>query len=269
MPNYGGIQHKIDRGLGIASQKLGVPHSAYRIEANSSGDFPNNWTLFKTSVLILKRKETDRWLESALQATGTFWMSLVFDAEPYLVGDVFVQTDPAYVPGKSYGPGATLVLGQTLQFEGAALAWHPAVHKPIGARIDRRGQIFRPASGVSTMSDGTTRWNMTENDALPLQLVNGSFVWGTAGTAASYVPMGMGSTDRPPRGQNFPPATPGVTPVVRWYAYVPYLLGYEPSEGDMLRLEDGSRYTVINPWSQEAGSMGMQLFLERLVSQDR
>lgn len=294
MPNYAGIQAKIDHGLGIAASKLGWPHSVYRVAATSTGDFPDAWTTLATSVLVFRKKATDRYLESSLQASGTLWYDLLFNATPYVVGDVFIQTDPPYSPGKSYGPGATLIpqiwltdsngkyildsYGQpvlapgsnaTFQLNGFALAWHRPIMKPVGARIDRRLQIYRPAAAPQAMLDNTQRWSMTENDGLPLVLSNGTFSFGTAGDAGSFIPAGFGSTDRPPRGQNFAPSTPGTTPIVRWYAYVPYLPGYEPSEGDMLRMEDGSRYIVINPWEQEAGTMGSQLFLERLISQDK
>lgn len=271
MVNYALIQHKIDLGLRHCAAKLGWTHDAYRIESSSTGDFPTGWTQLGTGILLFRRKSqnlSNVQLESAVISDGTFWYDMLFDAEPYLLGDVFVSTDPAYVAAQSYGAGATIIQGTTFQMNAVAMAWHRPVMKPIGARIDRRCQIYRPAGTPYTMYDGTLRWSMTENDGLPLQLTNGAYAFGSMGETASYVPIGMGSRDRPSRGKNFQPPTPGVTGSTYWYGYIPYLPGYEPTEGDMVRTEDGARYFIFNPYEQEAGVVGSQLLLERVVSQD-
>ena len=186
--------------------------------------------------------------------------------EPFLLGDVFLSTDPAYVPGQSYGAGATSVT-PTLELNGLTLAWHAAVRVPVGSRIDHICQIYRPLDAVDAMADGTLVFRQANDRSMPLVLSNGQYAFGDPGATASLIPMGLSSTERPGKGNNFQPAVPGMTPLTRYYGYLPPLPGYIPSEGDRLITLGGARYQVLNPYHQKQGVVGSQMALERLISQ--
>ena len=183
-----------------------------------------------------------------------------------MLGDVFLQIDPPYAPGVSYGAGAT-ELYNTLQFNALCLAWHAPVNEPAGARLDRRAQIYRPAMTPAPLADGSAYWKSTKDNDTPLVLVNGNYVWGGAGGIASYVPVGISSTHRVAGDIQFPPKISGMTDTVRYYMYIPPLLGYEPTEGDAIITEDGARFLVMHPYNQEAGVVGSQLVVKRMISQ--
>src|SRR5690348_13541461 len=134
---------QLDTLLGQSAAQLGQPFTAYRIEATSSGDFPSAWTQIATNVLIYRTRITGTTIESAIQSSGTLWFQLVANMGPFLLGDVFVQSDGAYSQGVSYGAGATLIPG-TIEFNGIALAWHPPTIPPVGARLNTRVGIYRP-----------------------------------------------------------------------------------------------------------------------------
>jgi hypothetical protein len=271
MVNFARIQHKIDHGLGIAAKHLGPPYSGYRVTVSSSGDFPSGWTQVGTNVRVFLRRTTDAKIFSALLASGTLWFDVIANMEPYLLGDVFQLTDGSYKPGVAYGVGATSVPG-TLQYNGYALAWHAPVDEPVGARCDRRVQIYRPFGPPDlTVSDGGKTWRGTAYVASPLVLAAGVFAFQSAysGIDASFVPAGIASTDRPPRGHLFPATPhPGDLQVPRYFMYVPPLPGYIPSEGDRIIEESGARYIVTNAYHQEAGVVGNQLGVERRTSEN-
>lgn len=266
MVNYARVQHHIDRGLGKAAQKLGQPYTAYRVSPTSSGDFPDAWQVLKLRVPILWRRITDTKLYSSLRASGTMYADMVFNAEPYELGDVFVCSDPDYVPGRSYGAGATVTRGSN-EMNALALAWHLPVRKPVGAWLNRLARIYRPASAPTIMQDGTLYWKETLDNDVPLVLVNGEFIWGLNGQTASLVPVGLGATERPSRGTQFPPPIPGMVSTSRWYVYVPPLQGYTPVEGDAIVLDTDARYQVLSPYAQQSGFVGSQLAVERTTSQ--
>lgn len=270
MVDFAYVASKVDYGRGKAADKLGQPYTAYRITSAATGDFPTGWVTVEENVPILRRRVNERKIESALEYAGTLWYDLVFNADDFLVGDTFICTDPPYSPGVSYGPGATAIVGGS-QYELNALAfcWHMPVNQNIGARIDRRGQVFRPLQQPRTTTGPNPRlvWDQTANGAMPLILSGGLFSFGDPTETASLVPMGFSSTARPGRGENFEPHVPGMTGLTRYYGYVPYLPGYEPAEGDRLVTEDGARYVVMNPYRQEEGVIGSQLALERMISQ--
>ena len=268
MTDYAAIQAKIDAGRGKAAMRLGQPYSAYRLTAAATGDFPAGWTSVGTNVPVLRRRINERSIEVALEYSGTVWYALTADMSDFLLGDVFLCTDPEYAPGVSYGPGATAVPGGS-QFElnSFAFAWHPPINKAVGARIDRRCQILRPLDSPDAMLDGTLAWRQTNDRTQPLVLSAGAFTFGDPGTAGSWLPVGLASTARPGKGDNFPPGPPGMVGFTRYYAFVPFLPGYEPAEGDRLITEDGARYVVHNPFRQEEGVSGQQFVLERTISQ--
>lgn len=206
-----------------------------------------------------------------MKSGGTIWYNILGNIEAFLLGDVFVCTDAAYQPNVSYGAGATLLPG-SLQFNAMALAWHMPVKEPVAGRLERRVGIYRPNPNPSALAgsgDGSTYFKETKDNDLPLVLTSGTFAFGSAGGQASWVPAGFGSTERPAAKLLFPPNnnTPGMTPAIRYYAYIPPLPGYTPVEGDALVDEEGSRYLVINPYRQEAGVVGYQLSIERQISQ--
>lgn len=266
MVNYARIQHHIDKGLGIAARKLGQPFSAYRITPSSIGHFPDGWDLLGTNIPLFRRKITDKKLESALLSSGTLWYQIIGNMEPYLLGDIFVQTDPAYVAGVSYGAGATVLPG-TVQFNALALAWHAPVAEPAGARIDRRGIIYRPSMIPAPLADGSAVWKTTNDNDTPLILTAGQYNWGQPGDEGSYIPLGISSTHRVMGDVQFPPKIPGMTDAIRYYCYLPPLPGYEPTEGDAIITEDGARFLVVHPYNQEAGVVGSQLVVKRMISQ--
>jgi hypothetical protein len=273
MVNYARIQHKIDKGLGIAARHLGPPYSAYRIDANATGDYPAGWDNVGVSVPVFVRRTTDAKIQSALLASGTVWFDVIGNMEKFLVGDVFQLTDPAFTRGKSYGAGATSVPYDTAgRYSGFALAWHAPVDEPVGARLDVRLRIYRPlGTPDSSLTDGSRTWRSTTYAAQPLVLAAGTYSFADpySGVDASYVPAGIASTDRPPRGHLFPPAsTPGDMQIARYFIYLPNLPGYTPSEGDRLVQEQGQRYLVTNPYYQLTGVAGMQLGVERRIAED-
>ena len=270
MVNYARIQHKIDKGLGIAGRHLGPSYTGYRVAAASSGDFPSGWSSVGSGPVMLRR-QTDSTIQSALLASGTMWFDVVGNMEPFYVGDVFQLSDGTYSPGQSYGVHATSVPG-TPQFSGFTLAWHAPVDEPIGARVDRRVQIYRPMGAPDTsLTDLGGTWRNTTFAASPLVLRSGVFSFADAysGIQASFVPGGVASTDRPPRGHLFsPPSMPSDLQVPRYFMYIPPLPGYIPSEGDRIVEESGARYVVTNPYHQEAGVVGNQLGVERRISEN-
>lgn len=266
MVNYARIQHHIDKGLGLAAKKLGPPYSVYRITNTSSGDYPGGWTLLATNQPFFHRRVNDKKLESALQSAGTLWYQIIGNVEPYLLGDVFLLTDPPYSPGRSYGAGATSVAG-TIEFNAFALAWHAPVNEPVGGRLDRRAGIYRPSLNPAQLDDGSSYWKSTHDNDTPLILTNGQYAFGTPGATASWVPVGLASTNRVTGDILFAPKTPGMTDAIRYYAYLPPLPGYTPSEGDAIITEDGARYLVVHPYTQNAGVVGSQLVVKRMISQ--
>ncbi len=267
MVNYARIQAKIDKGLGIAGRHLGPPYTAYRLGANSTGDFPTAWTKLATGVPIYRERVSISELEIPLSGNETLWYSIFGGMSGYLLGDVFVMTDPAYVPGVSYGAGATSTPG-TIEFNGIALAWHPAGFVPIGARLDRIGQIYRPNTTPLANVDGSSYFEDTLDNDQPLVLVNGQYSFGTPSQVANWVPLGLASMERPITSPLVKPAIPGGLYMMRYYAYLPELPGYTPTEGDAIVTQDGARHLVVHPYTQNTGVVGSQLLLDRQVSQD-
>lgn len=268
MVNYASVQDRIDYGKGKAANKLGQPYTVYRITSAAAGDFPNGWVTVETSVPVLRRRVNERLIESALEYSGTLWYNITADMTDFLLGDVFVCTDPAYNPGVSYGTGATAIPGGSVfEINSFTFCWHQPINKAIGARIDRRCQILRPLGVPDRRPDGSNSWRQANDKATPLILNKGVYSFAAPASTGSWIPIGLSATARPGKGDNFPPAVPGMIGYSRYYGFVPHLPGYEPSEGDRIITEDGARYVVHNPYRQEEGVVGQQLALERTISQ--
>jgi hypothetical protein len=269
---YATIQKHIDRGRGIAAKKLGPPFQAYRFAGATNGDFPSGWARLtvnnqQTFPLFRRRLGPEDKVEIALKGV-TIWYKIIADMTPFLLGDVFVQADPPYVPGQFYGAGATALAGAE-ELNAIGLAWHPAVNVAVGARLDRLVTIFRPSNVPATMPDGRGYWKSTADNDLPLVLTNGQYRFGIAGAKnASLIPAGLAAHTK--HGASlFDPKVPGVSKIQpgHWYFYLPPLPGYLPREGDAIVTQDGARYVVTTPFEQRAGVVGNQLIADRKVAQ--
>jgi len=265
MVNYARIQHHIDHGKGIAAKKLGPPFAAYRIVSSSRGDFPDGWTQITPSFPLFRRRYTSEAKAELGLKNVVLWYDIVANMEPYVLGDIFIQIDPPYVPGVSYGDGATQLPGSE-EFNGMALAAHAPVNKAIGGRLDRLVRIYRPATSPVTVGNSTS-WKSTLVNDQPLVLANGSYGFGQAGTDnASLVPAGVSSIHR--RGETvFGPGVPAIVKPFLWFFYIPPLPGYLPLEGDAIVDQNGARYVVDHPYEQQTGMVGYQLICDRKVGQ--
>ncbi len=267
MVNYAIIQQRIDSGLGKAASKVGAPYTALRCDENASGDFPNGWTVVAQNVPIKRNRVRDQKLDTNLLSGATLWYDLVADMSDFLLGDVFVSTDADFATGVSYGAGAT-ILANTYEMNALALAWHPPVSKALGARLDRRGRIYRSLNRAQNEndSDETRTWLTSLDTSAPLVLNDGMYGWGALSDAGAFVPIGIGSTERPSRAPEFgPQPLPTTTPTSRYFGYLPPLPGYVPLEGDQLETEDGVRFLVTQPYFQQAGVVGSQLTIDRTL----
>lgn len=272
MVNYAQIQQKVDRGKGKAAQKLGQPFDVYRLTSSSTGDYPNAWQQVVTNFPVFRRRlKSERDIEAAI-ANAAMFFDVVGDMTQFVLGDVFVQVDPPYVPGISYGLGATQIeldpndtAGD--QFNGFALAWHPPVHKAAGGRVDRRCRIYRSNNLPLQLSDRSTYWQTTHPGDRAFILRNGMMTLGAPGQPGSLVPCGFTSAYRPYGPLPFKPSPPGITRPFHLFAYLPPLPGYFPREGDALITEDDQRFIVVEPFWQSAGVVGSQLILDRTAAQ--
>lgn len=270
MVNYARVQHHIDRGKGIAAKKLGPPFLAYRVTNTAAGDFPEGWTGTPgrngLNFSLFRRRMADTKLELGLSRAAIFF-DIIADMEPFLVGDVFVQNDPPYVAGFSYGAGATSLPG-TQQLSAMCLALHQPVGKSVGVRLDRCAGIYRPAGAPLTFTDASNYWASTHDNDSPLVLSAGRFAFDTseAGQPASLVPVGF-IADHRKSDKIFGPSVPGMVTPIRWIIYIPPLPGYSPREGDAAITEDGARYVMSSPFVQETGVAGTQALCERKIAQ--
>jgi hypothetical protein len=193
---------------------------------------------------------------------------IVANMSPFLVGDVFMQNDPNYVNGISYGPGATSIVGTNIEFNGMCLAWHPPENKAVGARLDRRVQIFRPSNTPATVTGvaGAAYWKETHDNDAPLILTGGVYAFGSAGASgASFVPAGAMSAIRQ-HEWIMQPVVPGAIKEAKWFFYLPPLPGYMPAEGDALIDENGARYVISVPFEQKTGVSGYQFVCDRKIA---
>lgn len=254
-----------------------MPFLGYRIIDTSTGDFPEAWWPVPVCPAgthyefhLLRRRLSEGKLETGIKNVTLFY-DIIANMDPFLVGDVFVQNDAPFVPGKSYGAGATSIVGTTIEFSGMCLAWHPPENKAVGGRVDRRVTIWRPAFDPATVADGSgaTYWKETHDNDLPLILTNGVYAFGTSAQASSanWVPAGFTSAVRQ-HDWVFQPGVPGMLKEAKWFVYVPPLPGYMPAEGDAIVDENGARYVVGVPYEQKTGVAGYQLTVDRKISSD-
>jgi hypothetical protein len=257
----------IDKQLGAFGNRLGQPFNVYRITPSSSGDFPSGWYLVTSQAHAHRNRVRSQDAEVAMTSERTLWYEVIGDMSPFWLGDVFLQADSPFFPGIAYGDRATNLAG-TIELNGFSLAWHAPMRPPLGARLDHRCKIFRPDLKPQVFADNSSQWRSTHEWDTPLVLTNGLYDWGTpSASPASWVPCGIGTSDRQTRGEDMAPDPPGMLPVPRYYVYLPPLPGYTASEGDAIITEDGARYTVIAPYRQETGVVGSQLMVQRYISQ--
>jgi hypothetical protein len=264
--NYARVQRHIDHGKGQASRHVGQPFIGYRLGAGSNGDFPGAWNVVAPNFYMLRRRMTEGKIEVGIKNVALFY-EIVANMDPFVLGDVFVQDDPAYAPGRSYGAGATSIPG-TIEFNAMCLAWHPPENKAVGGRVDRRVKIYRPSNDPAATTDGsaTPYWKETNVNDTPLVLTGGTYAFGTAGAGnASFVPAGFLSAIRQTEWI-FQPGVPGMLKEAKWFCYLPPLPGYLPAEGDAIIDENGARYHVTVPFEQKTGVVGYQLVLDRKIS---
>lgn len=264
--DYTTLQDLADLGSGIGAQVVGQPYDVYRI--TQTGDVLQSHNLVMQSYPVERQKLTaadSQGLETTI-AQKTFFFSLGGDFSSSIVGDCFILNDPVY------GVGASIVNYPTLQFGGFYLGIHPVLQKPIGVRIDRLVQIYRPA----VMPDANGYMDTTLNGASPIMLVNGVATIGTPGeiTKANFVPAGFmpdkrsgsliveGYTRDIPQHTNWAVAIPPIP--------VKSTIGkqfFSIREGDIIVSQEGDRYRVTNPMRQDAGLVGYQLTCEREIAQ--
>lgn len=256
------FQLLVDAQLGVMGQAIGVPHKVYRITSTSTGNYPDGWTLLTSYAMVHKNRVRSNDVEAALTSERSLWYQIVADMSRFQLGDVFVQNSPDFFPGVGYGAGATR-MKTSIEYNGFALAWHAVANPPLGARVDRRIAIYRPR-----LIPENGEWRSTHERDTPLVLSSGAYSWGVSGATASFVPAGFATSDRQTHGQDFPPDPPGMLPVARYYSYMPPLPGYTPAEGDAIIDEDGTRYVVIAPYTQNAGTVGSQVMMQRQISQN-
>lgn len=273
MVNYAHVQGLIDKGKGKAAHHVGMPFLGYRVGGASVGDFPSGWVPVTlpsggTVFSLLRRRLAEGKLEIGIKNTALFY-DIIANMDPFLVGDVFVQDDAPFVPGISYGAGATQVTGTTIEFNGMCLAWHPPENKAVGGRLDRRVKIYRPATSPATVpaTTGTAKyWKETLDNDFSLTLSGGVYSFGTAAANnANFVPAGFSAAIRQHEWP-FQPDTPGLLKEAKWFVYLPPLPGYLPAEGDALVDENGARYVVAVPFEQQTGVSGYQLVVDRKIA---
>lgn len=247
-----GIDSLLDGALGPIAQIFGKPYNVYRIKPASDGDFIQMYNLVDTGFFVDKVRlpPSDKNLVSDSKA-GTYWYSLTGDFSAKLVGDVFVCADPN-------AAGNSQVTYSTLQFDGFGLAQKGVL--PIGGRLDRLVTIKR--SAMEADSDGYV--TNTTPDMPQLVCVDGVFSFNDDPTVTgSLVPAGLMSEKKVSGDQ-----TKGLSesPLKsRFLLYLPPLPGYVPREGDSIIEQSGVKYKVIYPYTQEVGTVGSQLEVERLV----
>jgi hypothetical protein len=249
--NNRGIQRHIDRGRGKAALRLGMPHSVYRLQNNTSVNYLDpanivalNVPIFWHMGVVVKDYEGPK--------LGPLSMEVIGDFTNYEIGDVFIRTDPYY------GQGSTTVPWDQDEFLGFALASHAPVHKTLGGWLNHYAMIYRPEGAP----DANGYYSTDTSSSQPLALVNGIFTFEAPGSLPAFIPSGWTSHERL-YGMMFS-GVPTSTPMSRWLAYLPVLPGYVPREGDRIQFQDGSSYVVIHPYAQNTGFVGSQIICDRV-----
>ena len=262
--DYATVMRHIDYGRGKAAQNIGQPFSVFRpLLTSGTNDYLSNTNKIATNVQMLPRVHKRSADIDAPEHMGAMFYRMIIDASQWVVGDVFVQTDPVY------GIGDTIVDFGTLQFVGLALAYHAPQKETIGVRIDRVATVYR----LNPQPDGTTYWESSIDNALPVVINNGVFSLGTVGTTPAQIPIGMQSHSR--IFNRIFRSLPEDTGHTRWFGYVPPLNGFNFKEGDRIIIDKvatgqelftGGRYVVQHPYSQAVGLVGSTLVMEREIS---
>lgn len=250
-PDYTTIQASIDYADGLSAGFTGQPFYVYRLNSSASGNVVQSSTQILSNFPISRKrlKMGDDSLETDV-AQGTYWYKLIADLSTLQVGDICIMNDPVY------GLGSTQVApaGNALaQFVGFAIAEHAPLKAKIGGRLNCYVSIFRPASSP----DSSGYEDQTQHGALPLLLTNGQFVLGTSGQQPALIPAGFMPAVRD-RGNMYPDQSNNVGTTV-WKVYLPPLPGFNLKETDIIATTAGDQYRIINPYRQEAGTIGYQL----------
>ena len=287
MPNANHIQRLIDRGRGVAARKLGGPFNVYRLLGSTATDFIDPANLLIANYPVYHTQKGPGSFRGSYEGinVGEPLFDIIGDMGPFLVGDVFVDSDAPYQPygnailadnpgwtadnpgttadnaQSGYGAGATSVAFPTLEIYAFCLGFHGPIKKSIGARLDRLAQIYRLATGTDTNG----YWSGSKNASLPLMLSQGQFSLGTPGQTAAFIPIGLAA--RPRWKSELIKSIPTSTGELEYYAYVPPLPGFSFKEGDRIVLQDNSRYVVQLPWEQQVGFVCSQLAVQREVMQ--
>jgi hypothetical protein len=265
-PLYAELTNIQDMVQGIGATISGQPYKVYRIQRTTSGDpiQPSSMIsdCFPCWRELLAGKKHMEGFESA-KAMEIYWFMLGADFRCSIVGDVFLLNDPLFGPGRTqvaYNSAQAETGMPTNQINGFALAIHPVLRIPIGGRLDRFIQIFRPATTTASGYLDTTL-----HAANPLILANGSFSLGDNNQVASNIPAGFMAVKRDKGFQL--PDVPEVGMKTRFSCYTPPLPGFTPVEGDIVVDSYSGQYRIINCWNQQVGLVGNQFVLERQVSQ--
>ena len=287
MPNPIHIQRQIDRGRGKAARALGGPFNVYRVSGTAATNFIDSLNLVSSNYLVYHVQRSSSGFRGSYEGinVGAPLFDIIGDMGPFMVGDVFVDSDSPYVPfngavtsdnsagtadsgiitsdtsASGYGAGATSVNFPTLEVYGFCLGFHGPIKKSIGARLDRLAQIYRMPTGA----DPNGYWSASKNASLPVVLSSGQFSVGTVSQTAALIPVGLAA--RPRWKSDLIKSIPTSTGELEYYCYVPPLQGFAFKEGDRIALQDGSRYVVQLPWEQQVGFAGSQLAVQREVMQ--
>lgn len=254
MADYTSIMDHIDRGRGIAADHLGVPFDVYRPNFNTASEYLDPANVIAQNYNVFRRQK-----ESVDSVEGTKVKSIIWDIvgdmSSFLLGDVFVQSDPIY------GVGSTIVRFQTQQILAFCLAMHAPVKKSVGVFLDRLASVLRPVSG--TDPNGYLAGDYTNTQ--PVVLQNGQFVLGTQGAPGCLIPCGINVSERW-RAELYK-GLPATTGIAVWYLYLPPLPGMSIKEGDYIQTQDGAVYQVQAPIEQQTGFVGNMLSCTRQLPQ--
>lgn len=256
MPDWSGIQPKIDRGRGKAAGVLGPPFDVYRLSA--SGDFISDANRIAQGVRMYYRVETSRDVYGALEANKLQEIviyDLIADLSQFKLGDIFVCKDPIY------GESHTKTIG-TKRLNAFAHASHGPIKKVIGARINTEIRVKRQRSEP----DEEGNWSPTSDNANSLKIVNGVCKFGIPEQKPSLIPVGLVAA-RGSYGDRQFNDVPAMSRKSSWVMYVPNLPGFHFREGDRIETRDGAKYVVIVAYEEETGFCGSQLFIEREIAQ--
>ncbi len=249
----------------MASKHLGVNYAVYRpLTTSGAANYLDNVNQVNAGWPVYFMQKPAGAFRGSFEGTNVKipLYDIIADMTPFIVGDVFVSTDSAYIPygTTGYGAGATRVPFPTVEIDAFCLAFHGPIKKSIGARLDRIASIYRmaaaPANGY---------FSADTNAASPVVLSNGVFSVGAVGATPAQVPVGISVMPRW-RGELIK-SIPTTSQVVEYFIYVPPLNGFTFEEGDQLEFQDGSRYFVQVPYEQMVGFSGSQLGVERVGMQ--